>query len=214
MTDKTLILSSCGALSVDQMAIDLICFNFCSQIGRLISDNVDFLASQNPFNPESKVLASAIDVYAGDLPALGSCIVLRVAVNLPDVKRQILDYAKEICEFSEPFKRVILLRSVPSVFGTDTQISDWPDVVRGFGSVTEVLKMKSIEDYDESQEMLKAAVFGEFFECLRRFMKVDFSAVLIFVHKAAVVSGANALAAAVSGKSDLKAPPSWDTVFC
>jgi hypothetical protein len=47
------------------------------------------------------VISSAIDVYGGDVPALGPSISLRVASSLPAAKRLILDYAREVVDFAK-----------------------------------------------------------------------------------------------------------------
>ena len=215
LAGKTLILPSCGSANVDQMTIDLLCLNFCQQVGRLISDNVDFVASQNPFDPNSKVLASSIDVYTGNLPTIGPVVVLRVAASLPAAKRQILDYAREICEFAETsgVKQLILVRSVGSVFCVDTQLQDWPHTVRGFGFVCGPLKVKPMEPYNEpDQDMLKASVFGELFECIKRNTKLDFGAMFVFVHGEMVFDEALLLAKTMSGAEKLDLPYTWKAV--
>ena len=211
MTGKTLILPSCGTASADRMTVDLLCFNFCKLVGRLISNNLDFVASVDPFDPESKHLASSIDVYVGEIPTYGSVIVLRVAANMPTPKRQILDYAREVMEFakSSGIKQILLLRSVSSVFCVDSQIADWPRTIRGMGKIIEPLKIKQLEEYRPEQEILQASVLGEFFECLRRIADVDFGAVFIFVHDGMVISDAAMTAQIVSGKAELKIPECW-----
>ena len=211
MTGKTLILPSCGSANADQMTMDLLCLNFCKQIGRLISDNLDFVASLNPFDPESNVLASSIDVYAGDLPSLGHVIVLRVAANLPAAKRQILDYAREICQFAEEsgLRQILLVRSIGSVFCNDSQIQDWPKTIRGYGFICDSAKVKAIEEYGPEQEVLKASVFGELFECIRRHSKPQFGAVFVFVHGEMIIDQAVLLAQTISGAEKLNLPSTW-----
>lgn len=211
MADKTLILPSCGTASADRMVVDLLCFNFCKLVGRLISNNLDFVASVDPFDSKSNNLASSVDVYEGELPTYGPVIVLRVAANMPTPKRQILDYAREIVEFakSSHIKQMLLLRSISSVFCVDSQIADWPRTIRGMGKIIEPLKIKQLEEYRPEQEMLQASVLGEFFECLRRTADIDFGAVFIFVNDGMVISDAAMAAQIVSGKAELKIPESW-----
>lgn len=206
---RLLIIPSCGYGNVDQLITDMICFNFCKHVGRLISDNIDFVASQNPFDPESKVLASTIDVYAGDLPTFGPVLVLRVAANLPASKRRILDYARELCEYGETAKvsGIVMIRSVASSFCIDEQLRDWPSAIRGFGDVCGKLNIKPIEKYP-GQDMLKAMVFGELFECMSR-VSPSLQAVFVFSSEDTAIDKAVLLARVISGKEDVKVPFSW-----
>lgn len=214
-TDHILILPSCGVANADQLSIDLICYTFGTLIGRILSDNLDFVASPDPFKEDSNRFASTIDAYKCELPKLGPCIVLRVAANLPPAKRRILDYSKEIVEFVQisHIKEVLLLRTISSVFCTDSQIHDWPRTIRAYGPLTEKLGEKKLEDYDESQEMISAAVRGELFECLRRFSKVPFSSLFFFIHEGSIMGNVLALAKVVTGSDQLKYPPSWEKLF-
>lgn len=214
-TDHILILPSCGVSNADQLSIDVICFNFGTLVGRILSDNLDFVASPDPFKVDSDCLASTIDAYKCNLPKLGQCLVLRVASNLPAAKRKILEYSKEIVEFASisHIKEILLLRTISSVFCTDSQIHDWPRTIRSWGPMTEKLSEKKLEEYDESQEMISAAVYGEFFECLRRFSKVPFSTLFCFIHEASILENVLTMTKIVTGAEQLKAPPSWEKFF-
>jgi hypothetical protein len=99
--DHTLALSSCDTSRVDQLALDCLSFNAETLVSRLIWQNLDFVASQDPHHGDSTTLSSAINVYGGDVPALGASIFLRVASALPAAKRFILDYAREIVDFAK-----------------------------------------------------------------------------------------------------------------
>lgn len=213
--DNILILPSCGVANADQLSIDVICFTFGTLVGRILSDNLDFVASPDPFKEDSDRFASTIDAYKCNLPKLGSCIVLRVAANLPAAKRKILDYSKEIVEFAQlsHIKEILLLRTISSVFCTDNQIHDWPRTIRAWGPMTEKLGEKKLEEYDESQEMISAAVYGELFECLRRFSKLPFSALFFFVHEGSILENVLTMSKVVTDSDQLKYPPSWEKLF-
>jgi hypothetical protein len=99
--NHTLALSSCDTGCVDQLALDCLSFIAGTLVGRLISQNLDFVACQDPYNGDSTTLSSAIDVYSGDVPALGPSIFLRVASALPAAKRLIVDYAHEVVDFAK-----------------------------------------------------------------------------------------------------------------
>jgi hypothetical protein len=89
--DHTLARPSCDTGRVDQLALDCLCFSAGTLVGRLIWPNRDFVASQDPYDSDSTTLSSAIDVYSGDVPALGPSIFLRVTSALPAAKRLILN---------------------------------------------------------------------------------------------------------------------------
>jgi hypothetical protein len=172
---------------------------------------VDFVASRDPFSDTSNILSSSIDLYSSELPLFGPAVLLRVSAPLPAAKRQILDYSKEICEFAtrSGFSRLILLRSVASVFCVDSQLQNWPHVVRAIGPLPDALKIIPLEDYTDTQEMVRWAVKGELFECLTRFAPVPLSTVFLFVDDPSKTESAVAFARLVAGKEDMKIPPSW-----
>jgi hypothetical protein len=114
--DHTLVLPSCDTGRVDQLALDCLCFNAGTFVGRLISQNLDFVASQDPYHGDSTTLSSAIDVYRGDIPALGPSIFRRVASALPAAKRLVLHYAPE--------GQFALRRRCPDAIGTKPH--SWP----------------------------------------------------------------------------------------
>lgn len=214
-SNHILILPSCGSEHSDQLSIDVICATYGKIVGRILSDNLDFIASPDPFDPESNRLASSIDAYQCQLPKLGECLVLRVAANLPDSKRGILEYSKEIIKFSElaKIKEILVLRTISAVFCTDPQIRDWPKTIRSYGPLTEKLGVKPLEKYDQTQEMIEATVFGELCECIRRFTKIPFSAVFVFIHEGNIMNNIFDMAKAITGSEELKAPPSWEKLF-
>ncbi|OHT11857.1 hypothetical protein TRFO_18539 [Tritrichomonas foetus] len=213
--DYSLILPSCGAASGDQLTIDVICATFGKLVGRILSDNLDFVASPDPFNENSNHIASSIDAYTCDLPKFGQTLVLRVASNLPSSKRKILDYSKEIVEFTEVagITQILLIRSVSSVFCNDAQIHGWPRTIRAWGPLTDKLGEKPLESYDETQEMISAAVYGELCECLKRFAKIPFSVLFVFIHEGAIMENVVTAAKTVAGTDQLKVPASWEKLF-
>lgn len=214
-SNHLMVLPSCGSNNVDQLCIDIICFNFGKLIGRIISDNLDFISSPNPYDLNSNILASAVDVYKCELPKLGNAIVLRVAASLPKAKRQIRDYSLELLEFATQTKieGVFMLRSVSSVFCNGSQIADWPNTVRAEGSLNEKLNIKPIEEYGETEEMLKAAVYGELYECIKKFAKIPFSTLFYFIHEGIGPEQAKILIHSIAGGDDLKYPPSWASLI-
>jgi hypothetical protein len=84
--DHTIALLSCDTGRVDQLALDCLCFNAGTLVGRLISQNLDLVPSQLPYPGDSTTLSSAIDVYGGDVLAPGPSIFLGVASALPAAK--------------------------------------------------------------------------------------------------------------------------------
>ena len=211
----TLVLPSCGAASGDQLVVDLLCFNFGKFVGRLLSDNLDFVASSDPFDEKSDHVSSSIDAYICDFPKFGKSVVLRVAANLPAAKRRILEYAKEISEFAKisNFQNVILIRSISSVFCTDSQIHDWPRTIRCWGPLSEKIGEKELEKYDETQELIMAAVYGELCECLKRNLTIPFSGIFVFIHEGHIMENVALTSKIISGAEELKTPPSWDKLF-
>ncbi|KAH0791466.1 proteasome assembly chaperone 2 [Histomonas meleagridis] len=214
-SDHTLIVPSCSNSNCDQIAIDILCFTFGKFVGRILSDNLDFVASPDPFDANSNHIASTIDVYECSLPSLGKAILLRVASLLPGQKRKILNYSKELIDFSKltNIKDILFLRSVPSIFCVDAQIKDWPNPVRAIGPLATKLNIKQLEDYDETQEALSNAVRGELFECLKRASNVPLTAVFIFFRDEDIVGCALQIAKAVCGAEELKLPPSYAKLF-
>lgn len=210
-SDHYLIFPSAGSSNVDQLAIDLLCFNYGKQIGRIISDNLDFVASVNPFDPNSKILASSIDVYLCEIPNVGKSVVLRVCANLPLQKRRILNYSSELIEFikTTKIKAVIMLRSVPAIYCIDDQIKDWPVTIRGFGETPKLFGIKPIEEYGESQELVKITVFGELFQCITKLSNIPFSVVFHFVHDGVNTNDAMVLATKITNNQALTPPPYW-----
>jgi hypothetical protein len=208
---RTLLLPSCGASNVDQLCLDVLCFNFGTLVGRLLSRNLEFVASRDPFSETSNVLSSSIDVYSCELPLFGPSVLLRVSAGLPAAKRQILDYSKELAEFAgrSNIARIVLVRSVASVFCVDTQLQEWPLVVRGVGTFPGPLKIKPLEEYGETQEMIRWAVRGELLECLTRFSPVPFAAVLMFDDDPSRAESAVAFARLIGGREELRVPPAW-----
>ena len=213
-TDHYLIFPSAGCGNVDQLAIDLICFNYGKLIGRIISDNLDFIASVNPFDPNSKYLASTIDAYLCELPNLGKAVVLRVTANLPSQKRRILNYANELVEFMETtkIKSAIMIRSVPALYCIDEQIKDWPVSIRGFGETPKLFNIKKIEEYGDSQELVKITVYGELYQCFSKITKIPFSILFHFVHDGIGTRDAGICAATITGNKTLKIPPYWESL--
>jgi hypothetical protein len=62
-SDHTLALPSCDTGRVDQLALDCLCFNAGTLVGRLISQNLNFVASQDPYHGDSTTLSNAIEYY-------------------------------------------------------------------------------------------------------------------------------------------------------
>jgi hypothetical protein len=209
--EHSLVLPSCDPARVDQFALDCLCFNAGTLVGRLISQNLDFVTSQDPYRGGSTTLSSAIDVYRGDVPALGPSIFLRVASPLPAAKRLLFDYAREVVDFAKAagVRQILLVRSVASLFCIDAQIADWPLPIRGFGPAVNLLRIKPLEDYAGTSDTLKAAVVGEFFECLRRLSALPFGAVFMFVEEPVTKTEAAVLARTVSGLEKMNEPPGW-----
>jgi hypothetical protein len=61
--DHTLALPSCHRGRIDQLALDCLCFNAGTLVRRLVSQNLDFVASQDPYDGDSTTLPSAIECY-------------------------------------------------------------------------------------------------------------------------------------------------------
>jgi hypothetical protein len=61
--DHALALPSCHTGRVDQFALGCLCFNTGTLVGRLISQNLDFVASQDHYHGDSTTLSSAIQCY-------------------------------------------------------------------------------------------------------------------------------------------------------
>jgi hypothetical protein len=206
--DRTMVVPSCDPSKVDQLALDCLCFNFGTLVGRLICRHLDFVAAQDPYKPDSTTLASSIDVYSGELPSVGPSLLLRVSAPLPSPKRRILDYSKELSEFatSAKLKQILLVRSVPSVFCIGSQIQDWPKAIRGVG---DILDVAPLEEYGEAQETLRLTAVGELFECLKSVATLPFGAVFMFVEEFGRTEQAATLGGIVAGAEGLESPPSW-----
>jgi hypothetical protein len=56
--DRRIVAPSCDPGRVDQLALDCLCFNFGRLVGRLICRHLDFVAGQDPYRPDSAMLAS------------------------------------------------------------------------------------------------------------------------------------------------------------
>jgi hypothetical protein len=61
--DHTLALPFCDTGPVDQLALDCLCFNAGTLVGRLIWRNLDFVASHDRCDGDSTTLPSAIEGY-------------------------------------------------------------------------------------------------------------------------------------------------------
>ena len=183
-SNYNLIIPSCGCSNIDQLTIDLLCFKYGKLIGRIISDQLDFVVSPNPYKKDD-TFSSSIDVYSCEIPRIGLSIVLRVASSLPNMKRRIFDYSKEILEFINllKLKEILLIRSVSSVFCIDSQIKDWPFAVRGNGLISEKLKIIPFEQYSDGQNMLKLTIFGDLYRCLEKNSKIPLSLIVFFVNE-------------------------------
>ena len=213
-SNSTLLLPSCGQSNCDQMCIDILCFTFGSLTGRLLSDNLGFVCSPNPYTSGEGPISTSIDVYTATLPSVGKSVLLRVSANLPEQKRKLLNYTEEILEFTihHHIKEIILVRSIPSIFCVVSQIKDWPFTIRGYGNVINSLGIKKIEEYSETQEILSNTVFGELFECFKKKIKDKdkFSAVFMFFQQEIVMECAKQLSQVICGSKDVKIPPSWE----
>jgi hypothetical protein len=209
--DRVLVLPSCDVSRVDQLAVDCLCFNFGTLVGHLISRHIDFVASQDPYRPDAGALSTSIDVYSGELPAVGPAAILRVSAPLPASKRRILDYSKEIVTFSQSCqcKQILLVRSVAAVFCIEPQIKDWPNTMRAYGKVGGAVSLTPLEEYGEDDALLRATVLGDFLKCLQVLTVVPFAAVLLFVEDGETNEQAVVFARALSGKDDLNIPPAW-----
>jgi hypothetical protein len=211
LVDHTLILPSCDPSKVDQLAVDCLCFNFGTLIGRLISPHLDFVVSQDPYRTNTASVSTSIDVYSGEVPPFGRTVLLRVSSLLPSTKRRILDYSKDLIAFSQSSKckQILLLRAVSSVFCIEPQIQDWPKTIRAVGAAVDILKIAPLEDYGEANEPLRATVVGDLFTCLHSLTTLPFGAVFTFVEDGENAEQAVVLAQTVSGKADLNIPPAW-----
>lgn len=206
----TLVLPTCGSSAVDQLCVDLLCYKYGKQVGRILSDNIEMTASPNPYAEKDGKIASSVDIYKGEIPNIGKVVLLRIATMLPKQKRMILDFTKDILTFAENHKLsgIVLIRSVSSVFCLESQIRDWPFALRAFGPVLDQIKFKNLEPFGEGQEMLKASVLGEFFTCFERNAKLPLSMLLFFVHEGKGFNEAKFFAKNITGE-EIQEPYSW-----
>ena len=211
-SDYTLVIPSCGSVNVDQMCIDLFCFKYGEQIGRMVSCNVNYVVSPNPYK-EGGCFASSIDVYKCSIPRIGESIGLRISSSMPLMKRKIFDYSKELIELSKilKIKELLIVRSVSSVLCVDSQIRDWPFSIRGHGQIINKLSLIPLEQYSDIQSLVKQSVFGELYHCLEISKDISISLVIFFVNEGNGFNEGKFLASALTGDTIDKVPYSWES---
>ena len=207
---KTLIIPSCGCSAVDQLAIDLICYKFGKQVGRFISENIDQIVSPNPYKKDGEI-ATTIDVYTATLKNLGECVIFRIASSIPKEKRKILEFSKDICEFviEQKISGLLMLRSVSSVFCLEQQIRDWPFALRVDGPLSEKIGFKAIEQYTDTQLMMKNTVFGDLHACIEKLGSIQLTTCIFFVHEGKGFNEAMFFAKKVTQEETFEIPYSW-----
>lgn len=215
---RTLILPSCGSSAVDQLTVDLICFKFGKLVGRFISNNIDMVVSPDPYKKEGGQLATAIDVYVGESPHLGPIAILRIASAIPKPKRKILEFAKELIQFSQEnkIKDILLVRSVSSVFCLEQQIRDWPIALRIEGELASKIQFTQMEDYSQIQQVMRDAVFGDLYNCLKFIAKesgISISTTFFFVHEGRGFNEAVFYAKQLTKEEKIEIPYSWELLM-
>ena len=210
LSGRILVIPSCGCSAVDQLAIDLICCKYGTQIGRFISDHIDQVVSPNPYKKDGPI-ATSVDVYTATIKTLGDIVLLRIASSIPKPKRKILEFTKEIIEFMHEQKitNLLMLRSVSSVFCLENQIRDWPFALRVSGPLSDKIGFKPIEQYTDIQMTMKKTVYGDLYSCLEKFSDIQLTVCFYFVHEGKGFNEANFLAKKFTNDEEFPVPYSW-----
>ena len=211
LLNSTILVPTIGCGAVDQLTIDLLCFNFGKKVGAIQSDHIGYFSSPNPYDSTSNDYATAIDVYLMELPTLGKCLALRISSLLPSVKKELIEFADDIVEFYEKVQalRIVLVRSAPAMYGIDSQIREWPRCFRQ--SHQQIFDVKELEGYSEIQVQRERAVKGDLIRCMET-KEIVLSCIYFFVNEGINTEEAIVFAELISGKSGIKKPRSWDLI--